>query len=125
MSISDPSGRLARWSLLVQQYDFEIRHRPGAAHANADALSRRLYTFTSLSISAYDVPGVQTPRVCDLQRRDPDLSDLVQYLEIWKLPDHDDTARSLLLTTILLMKMGCFSTCGLQKIAVAPLLTNS
>ena len=125
MSISDPSGRLARWSLLVQQYDFEIRHRPGAAHANADALSRRLYTFTSLSISAYDVPGVQTPRVCDLQHRDPDLSDLVQYLEIWKLPDHDDTARSLLLTTILLMKMGCFSTCGLQKIAVAPLLTNS
>ena len=125
MSISDPSGRLARWSLLVQQYDFEIRHRPGAAHANANALSRRLYTFTSLSISAYDVPGVQTPRVCDLQRRDPDLSDLVQYLEIWKLPDHNDTARSLLLTTILLMKMGCFSTCGLQKIAIAPLLTNS
>ena len=125
MSISDPSGRLARWSLLVQQYDFEIRHRPGAAHANANALSRRLYTFTSLSITAYDVPGVQTPRVCDLQRRDPDLSDLVQYLEIWKLPDHNDTARSLLLTTILLMKMGCFSTCGLQKIAIAPLLTNS
>ena len=63
MSISDPSGRLARWSLLVQQYDFEIRHRPGVAHANADALSRRPYTLPSPSISAYDVPGVQTPRV--------------------------------------------------------------
>ena len=34
----------------------------------------------------------------DLQRRDPDLSDLAQYLETWKLPDHNDTARSLLLT---------------------------
>ena len=98
MSISDPSGRLARWSLLVQQYDFEIRHHPGAAHANADAPSCRPYTLPSPSISAYDVPGLQTPRVRDLQRHDPDLSDLVQYLETWKLPDHNDTARSLLLT---------------------------
>ena len=98
MSISDPSGRLARRSLLVQQYDFEICHRPGAAHANADALSRRPYTLPSPSISAYDVPGVQTSRVHDLQRRDPDLFYLVQYLETWKLPDHNDTARSLLLT---------------------------
>ena len=97
MSISDPSGRLARWSLLVQQYDFEIRHRPGAAHANADTLSRRPYTLPSPSISAYDVPGVQTPRVRDLQCRDPDLSDLVRYLETWKLPDHNNTAHSLLL----------------------------
>ena len=79
MSISDPSGRLARWSLLVQQYDFEIRHRPGAAHANADAPSCRPYTLPSPSISAYDVPGLQTLRVRDLQRHDPDLSDLVQY----------------------------------------------
>ena len=76
---------------------FDIRHRPGAAYANADALSRRPYTLPSPSISAYDVPGVQTPRVRDLQCRDPDLSDLVQYLETWKLPDHNNTARSLLL----------------------------
>ena len=77
---------------------FDIRHRPGAAYANADALSRRPYTLPSPSISAYDVPGVQTSRVRDFQRRDPDLSDLVQCLETWKLPDHNDTARSLLLT---------------------------
>ena len=43
MTINDPSGRLARWSFLVQQHDFEIRHRPGTLHANADALSRRPY----------------------------------------------------------------------------------
>ena len=49
MSISDPSGRLARWSLLVQQYDFEIIHRQGAAHANADALSRRPYIRVTLA----------------------------------------------------------------------------
>ena len=43
MSISNPSGRLGRWSLLVQQYDFDIQHRPGIVHGNAAALSRRTY----------------------------------------------------------------------------------
>ena len=76
MTISDPSGKLARWSLLVQQYDFEIKHRPGVAHGNADAPSCRPYTPPPLTISAYDVPGVQIERVRDFQRRDPDLADL-------------------------------------------------
>ena len=98
MSISDPSGRLARWSLLVQQYDFDIQHHPGAVHGNADALSRRQYAPLSLTISAYDVPGVQTERVRDFQRRDPDLADLIQYLESSKPSDKDGIARSLLLT---------------------------
>jgi hypothetical protein len=34
--------RLLRWSLMLQQYDFEIVHRPGSAHKNADALSRAI-----------------------------------------------------------------------------------
>lgn len=37
------SGRLARWSLLLQSYDFTITHRPGIRNQNADALSRRIY----------------------------------------------------------------------------------
>ena len=98
MSINDPSGRLARWSLLVQQYDFEIQHRPGTAHTNADALSRRPYNLPPPSLSAYDVPGVQTSRVRELRRRDRDLSDLIQYLANSKLPENNSNARSLLLT---------------------------
>ena len=98
MTINDPSGKLARWSLLVQQHDFEIRHRPGISHANADALSRRPYKLPIQTVSAYDVPGVQTSRVKELQRRDPDLADLINYLESATLPDKDKLARSLLLT---------------------------
>jgi len=80
MTINDPSGKLARWSLLVQQHDFEIRHCPGTSHANADALSRRPYKLPIPTVSAYDVPGVQTSRVNELQHRDPDLADLPYQL---------------------------------------------
>lgn len=35
-----PTGRRARWIMELQQYDFNIKHRPGKQNANADALSR-------------------------------------------------------------------------------------
>jgi len=38
MNIKDATGRLARWSLLLQQYDFEIVYRPFKEHGNADTL---------------------------------------------------------------------------------------
>ena len=34
------SGRLARWSLRLQEYRFKITHRPGKKNQNADTLSR-------------------------------------------------------------------------------------
>ena len=37
------SGRLARWSLLLQGYQFEIRYKKGTTNFFADALSRRPY----------------------------------------------------------------------------------
>ena len=36
----EPEGQLARWLERLQEFDFEIRHRPGKKHQNADALSR-------------------------------------------------------------------------------------
>lgn len=41
MSFRDLEGQLARWLERLQQYDFEILHRKGLAHKNADGLSRR------------------------------------------------------------------------------------
>jgi len=83
---------------LVQQHDFEIPHCPGALHANADALSHRPYKLPILTVSACDVPGVQTSQVKELKCCDPDLADLINYLESVTLPDKNKLARSLLLT---------------------------
>lgn len=40
-TIDSPSGRLARWSLELQQYDFTIEYRKGENNLVADALSRQ------------------------------------------------------------------------------------
>ena len=38
--MKDTNQRLTRWAITVQQYQYEIRHRPGVQHGNADGLSR-------------------------------------------------------------------------------------
>ena len=37
------TGRLERWALKLQEYDFKIIHRPGKSNTVAGALSRRVY----------------------------------------------------------------------------------
>jgi hypothetical protein len=46
MNIQDPTGRLGRWAIYLQPYDFTIIHRKGALHTNVDALSRPVLYLT-------------------------------------------------------------------------------
>lgn len=39
-TLKDPEGRLARWAIKLQAFDYEIKHRAGSTHQNADCLSR-------------------------------------------------------------------------------------
>ena len=58
MSIKDPVGRLARWAIYIQAYTFDIKHRPGKKHANADAISRipiNAVTRSARNKASYDV----------------------------------------------------------------------
>jgi hypothetical protein len=35
-----PVSRLTRWALKLSEYNFEVEHKPGANHSDADAISR-------------------------------------------------------------------------------------
>uniref|UniRef100_A0A669DCK1 Reverse transcriptase/retrotransposon-derived protein RNase H-like domain-containing protein n=1 Tax=Oreochromis niloticus TaxID=8128 RepID=A0A669DCK1_ORENI len=41
LNFKHPEGQVARWWEVLPGYDFEIQHRAGRQHGNADALSRR------------------------------------------------------------------------------------
>ena len=40
MRVRDPSGRLMRYGLRLQEFDFKIEHKSGKSHMHVDALSR-------------------------------------------------------------------------------------
>ena len=96
MSIKYPNSRLARWALLIQQYDFTIVYKAGKLNSDADALSRRSYA-TIPTLNAYDLAGVPIERICQLQQDDAELADLIAYLETSELPTNQNRARSFLL----------------------------
>lgn len=82
MSQRDLSGRLARWSLQLQSYTFEIQHRKGAQNVVPDALSR-------YAIAEIDV---DTRSLIDLSSNEftsPDYGQLIKTVESEKsnLPD--------------------------------------
>lgn len=50
--LKDPSGRLARWAVKLQQFDMIIEHRKGALNVVPDALSRAPVEVAMLSLDA-------------------------------------------------------------------------
>ena len=69
MNVKDATGRLARWALFLQQYDFDVIHSPACQNGNAEPLSRRPYLTANLSALQQSVSS-QTPitqLVCTLE----------------------------------------------------------
>lgn len=48
-NLKDPTGRLARWAVRLQQYDFDIFHRRGKDHVVPDCLSRSVPVVNSVA----------------------------------------------------------------------------
>ena len=77
MSLYDPTGRLARWAMTLQKYDFTIQYRPGKDHSNADALLQRVYTISHQPM----LPQTLTEELRNAQIRDDKLQPLIRYLQ--------------------------------------------
>ncbi|XP_065670064.1 uncharacterized protein LOC136088898 [Hydra vulgaris] len=92
ISIKDPTGRLARWSLILQSYNFEIAYRSGKIHGNADGLSRCSYN----TVATMTVPGKSIDHLVKEQRSDPYYARLVTYLTKRELPDDLKEAKKVL-----------------------------
>lgn len=52
--LQNPSGRLARWAVRLQQFDFTIEHRKGTQHVVPDALSRSVPVIDTIEIKTTD-----------------------------------------------------------------------
>ena len=68
----EPEGQVARWLEKMQQFEFEIIHRKGMRHTNADALSRLPFTQCGLAKEQgeeEDVLPVAALQISGLTRR--------------------------------------------------------
>ena len=50
-SVNDPSSRLLRWRLLLEEFDYTIEYQAGKKNVNADALSRNPVVMTVMIAS--------------------------------------------------------------------------
>ena len=73
LSIKDPTGKLARWSLKL----LHIIYDPGKQQGNADALSRIIYC----NIATIVIPQKYPKEIRETQSKKPETQNLIRYLE--------------------------------------------
>ena len=88
LNTEKPSGKLARWALTIQEMDLTIKHKPGNANSNADALSRNVAVVNSVTTSEEEeeVTDQDLQSLREQQWEDPKLKPMLQYLSDKILP---------------------------------------
>ncbi|GFX49567.1 hypothetical protein TNCV_4902091 [Trichonephila clavipes] len=98
MNFRNTEGQVARWIQRLNEYYFDIRHRKGSSHGNADALSRRPcpencrhcsrvetkydYAIRQITTSTVTPPGPWSDeKVREDQMADPDIKPLIEFME--------------------------------------------
>ena len=80
-SIAEPHGRLARWILKLEQYQYTIRYKPGKDIPHADALSRKP------AVASFQLPfEISWTDIAEAQRVDPLLQKVRLYYRLGKRP---------------------------------------
>ncbi|GFU73199.1 retrovirus-related Pol polyprotein from transposon 412, partial [Trichonephila clavipes] len=98
MNFRNTEGQVARWIQRLNEYYFDIRHRKGSSHGNADALSRRPcpencrhcsrvetkydYAIRQITTSTATPPDPWSDeKVREDQMADPDIKPLKEFME--------------------------------------------
>ena len=83
LKTSKATGRLGRWAVFLQGFQYEIIHKAGKIHSNADSLSRRVYDEVNKTpASNHEDPDALSlgPEVCTLGDR--------EHKETWEYKLH-------------------------------------
>lgn len=87
MSIKSPTGRLARWALLLQPFNIQIEYKPGKTNVIADTLSRPPCQDAheekeSCEICAFsiEIPRTSSKEIRESQLSDPELKVIIECL---------------------------------------------
>lgn len=81
MSLKSPSGRLARWSLLLQNYDLRIEYISGKRNVVADLLSRPNLEEMQLATIEVNLPTQSAKNIREDQLKDPEIEKIITCLE--------------------------------------------
>ena len=92
-SFHEPEGQVARWLECLSEYDFEVVHRPGTKHTNADALSRMpcpqcQLSFPQVCTMQSDIwlPCWTLDELAEEQRQDFSIGQVIQWMENDSIP---------------------------------------
>ena len=121
-NIKNPQGILARWLETLGSYQFDIEHRPGKQHLNADGLSRFPVNVStacseapgpddsSFSVQATDVTvGISLAEFAEAQSNDPHLKPIIACVREDKSIDTTDSKQYSRVTRYYLGKLSNLS----------------
>jgi RNase H-like domain found in reverse transcriptase/Reverse transcriptase (RNA-dependent DNA polymerase)/Integrase zinc binding domain/Integrase core domain/gag-polyprotein putative aspartyl protease len=82
-------GQLARWMVRLQEYNFQIEHRSGRTHLNADGLSRRPCSRECKHCTKHEESDEVVPTGCHRTRVEPDVAQGSEGWETCQINDAD------------------------------------
>ena len=77
-------GMLQRWTIAIQEFDFDIVYRKGALNTNADALSRREQPVTE--VAALTMTSISLDQLRESQQSDPTITQIYNTLMAGSVP---------------------------------------